>query len=274
MCSNSYTKVDNAILDDEKLPRSCKAVYIVLCRHAHKDDRSCWLLVSTIAKESKYAERTVRGAIRKLVDAGLITRQDRYSNDGSQISSLYTIIGAKAARYQDEVEVPPLQSLHTPPCNSCTHNKTPCNYKDSLTREEAPDEQEHEPASLSEVPEAMKATAEYLLLKTGRENLTQSEISSLRELNASQYPARVQKEIDKACERFKRKKHDLRTLSFNYIAGALRNQPSRKLTGGKQAKPDMTQSEIASQVLSEAEMAEIEREFYAESKPESGRRCE
>ncbi|MBQ7732494.1 MAG: helix-turn-helix domain-containing protein, partial [Synergistaceae bacterium] len=150
MCSNSYTKVDNAILDDDKLPRSCKAVFVVLCRHANNSDRSCWLLVSTIVKESKYAERTVRGAIRKLVEAGLITRQDRYSEDGGQISSLFTIIGADAARYHED-QTPPLQSLHTPPAIVAPITKTPGNYKDSLTREEAPDEQ-NQPASLSEVP--------------------------------------------------------------------------------------------------------------------------
>ena len=122
MCSNSYTKVDKAILDDDKLPRSCKAVFIVLCRHAHNDDRSCWLCIKTIAKESSYSIRTVKGAIKKLVEAGLITRQDRFSEeDGGQISSLFTIIGKSAKRYED---TPPVQKLHAPQCNDCTHNKS------------------------------------------------------------------------------------------------------------------------------------------------------
>ena len=259
MCSNSYTKVDKAILDDDKLPRSCKAVFIVLCRHAHNDDRSCWLCIKTIAKESSYSIRTVKGAIKKLVEAGLITRQDRFSEeDGGQISSLFTIIGKSAKRYED---TPPVQKLHAPQCNDCTHNKTPLT-KDSLTREaELPEKA----VNLDEVPEVMRATAEYLLFKIARESLKESELSSLRELSASQYPARVQKEIDKACERFKRKNQDLRTLSFNYIAGSLRNQPSRKLAGRKQSKPDMTQSEIAhkEQDYSEADLDAIEAEFYS-----------
>ena len=274
MCSNSYTKVDNAVLDDDKLPRSCKAVFIVLCRHAHNDDRSCWLCIKTIAKESSYSIRTVKAAIKKLVEAGLITRQDRFSEeDGGQISSLFTIIGSSAKRYDD---TPPVQKLHAPQCNDCTHNKTPLTI-DSLTREAELPETESEPAqelelkpvdkavNLSEVPEVMRATARYLLLKTKRESLKESELSSLRELSASQYPARVQKEIDKACERFARKKQDLQTLSFNYIAGALRNQPSRKLAGKKPSKPDMTQSEIAhkEQDYSEADLDAIEAEFYS-----------
>ena len=267
MCSNSYTKVDNAILDDDKLPRSCKAVFIVLCRHAHNDDRSCWLCIKTIAKESSYSIRTVKAAVKKLVEAGLITRQDRFSEeDGGQISSLFTIIGSSAKRYEP---TPPVQKLHAPQCNDCTHNKTPLTIKDSLTREEAPEAVSPEPESkpvdkavnLSEVPEVMRSTAQYLLLKTKRESLKESELSSLRELSASQYPARVQKEIDKACERFAQKKQDLQTLSFNYIAGSLRNQPSRKLGGKKPSKPDMTQSEIAGRQkhYTEQELEELEK---------------
>lgn len=259
MCS--YTKIDNAVLDDDSLPRSCKAVFVVLCRHAHNDDKSCWLSQKTIAEESKYSDRTVRGALKKLEQAGLIVQQHRFDKDGSRMTSLFVIIGGNAKRYQAQEQTPPPEIVAGPSGNDCRYNKNPLTTKDSLTRPENTPESDDK-ASIQDAPGDMRATAEYLLLKTGRESLTQSEISSLRELNATQYPARVQKEIDKACERFKRKKRDLLTLSFNYIAGALRNQPSRKLTGHKNVKPDLiTQGEIKNSKLSDDEMAEIERRF-------------
>lgn len=78
----------------------------------------------------------------------------------------------------------------------------------------------------------MRSTAEYLLLKTGRKGLDEEEISALRTLDAHHYPARVQREIDKAVERYGRLGRPLRTLSFGYILSALQHQPSRAPGGG------------------------------------------
>ena len=93
----------------------------------------------------------------------------------------------------------------------------------------------------------MRPTAEYFLLKTGRKTLAEAEISSLRELSAHQYPSRVQKEIDRACERFRRKGNSLDSLTLSYIASSLRNQPTRGRKGRAKPKPDgmsLTQAEI------------------------------
>ena len=76
-------------------------------------------------------------------------------------------------------------------------------------------------------PNIMHPTARYLLQRTGRSFLAWEEILALRELSASQMPSRVQKEIDTACERFKRQGKPLSSLRFEYIASALRNQPTR-----------------------------------------------
>lgn len=114
-------------------------------------------------------------------------------------------------------------------------------------------------------PDIMKPTAEYLLLKTGRKSLTWEEISSLRELAANQYPSRVQKEIDRAYERFRRKGHDLKTLTFSYIAGSLRNQPTLRGKRKSSHKPNPTEIRTCSDEQAEAEMAMINAallEFY------------
>jgi hypothetical protein len=69
-----------------------------------------------------------------------------------------------------------------------------------------------------------------LLLKTGRKGLLEEEISALRVLNASQYPAVVQKEIDVAVKRFERLWRDPTELTFVYIADSLRHRHSRPPT--------------------------------------------
>ena len=280
-----FSPLDIQVGRDGSFKGSAKVVFMTLCTHANNDTRKCFLSVKTIAKESGYCERTVRNALHKLSELGVIEITERFSRqNGFQVSSQYRIIGHKASCYQEygigEVpalldsvmpvepsEIQPCKNLQGGGAETCIHNESLYNdIKDSLTREAPLPKPEPEPdsdseAELDDVPDIMQPTAEYLLLKTGREKLTRSELSSLRELSVNQYPARVQKEIDKACERFRRKKHDLHTLTFNYIAGALRNQPSRRRK--KAAKPDMTQSEIHEHIYSESEMAEIEREFNA-----------
>ena len=126
-----------------------------------------------------------------------------------------------------------------------------------------------------DAPEIMKATAELLLLKTGRTKLTWSEISALRTLAASQYPSRVQKEIDTACKRFTRKGRPLHTLTFDYIAGSLRHQRTRSATGRavRKAKPSTAHQELApsTQIYTAEDLARIEAEYFGRSEQNNDR---
>ena len=81
-------------------------------------------------------------------------------------------------------------------------------------------------------PDIMRPTAEYFLFKTGRKGLRWEEVSVLRTLSATQYPTRVNKEIERACERFKKRNQSLLCLTLMYIAAALKSQP----TWGNKAK--------------------------------------
>jgi hypothetical protein len=84
----------------------------------------------------------------------------------------------------------------------------------------------------------MKQTATYLLLRTGREGLSEAEISDLRKLNATHCPAVVQKEIDIAVDRFRRLRRDPKTLTFTYLVESLRyRKPTRPLGGKGRDKP-------------------------------------
>ena len=250
-----FAKLDINVARDGSFKGAAKSVYMTLTSHADNNTRKCFLKVKTIAKESGYCERTVRNALHKLESWGLIEITEQFIQEGSgrqQINSIYTLIGNEAACYHEYSvgEIPELLDAVIPPCKNCTtplqkvtgQNESPINNKDSLTREAELPELNSEPVNNPETftpedaPDIMKSTAEYLLLKTGRKSLTESEISALRTLSASHYPARIQKEINTACERFKRKNRPLSTLTFNYIAGALANQQSRK-PAGKSGRP-------------------------------------
>ncbi len=112
----------------------------------------------------------------------------------------------------------------------------------------------------------MRPTARYLLSRTGRTGLTGKEIDALRELSKNHYPARVQKEIDIACERFMRRGNSLETLTFEYIAGALKYQKSRKRSAAPKRKRNpmsLTQAQIdaaqAEKLTEEEELRDLER---------------
>lgn len=94
---------------------------------------------------------------------------------------------------------------------------------------------------VNNVPESMRPTARYLLLRTGKQGLTLDEVAAVCELSKIHTPARIQKEIDKCYERFIRLGRDLRLLSFNYIADVLKYQTptfgvNRKISKAEQEK--------------------------------------
>ena len=78
--------------------------------------------------------------------------------------------------------------------------------------------------TLNAVPEVMRTTARYLLMRTGRKCLEWFEIPPIEFLSSCHKPGRVQKEIDRACEIFRKKGRRLITLSFRYIAACLKKQ--------------------------------------------------
>ena len=242
-----FARVDIDVAKDKELSITAKFIFTILCIFADKDKRGCWPSNETVADTAGVSESTLLRAYKELEARGVISRESRFKN-GQQTSSYTLIVGHNAECYGGVID--------DGAGVSCMTDRTRTNeqdIKDSLTREAELPERERIPEAPAEsfspedAPEIMRSTAEYLLLKTGRKTLTENEISALQELSANQYPSRVQKEIDRACERFRRKGNSLETLTFCYIAGALRNQPSLKRKSRKKSEPDgmsLTQAEI------------------------------
>lgn len=74
------------------LPHRAVSVYIYLDDRANKDGE-CWPSITTIAKELKLSQSTVRRALRDLRKANLIETEQRYRKKGGKSSLLYKLKG-------------------------------------------------------------------------------------------------------------------------------------------------------------------------------------
>ncbi|MCD8362386.1 MAG: helix-turn-helix domain-containing protein [Lachnospiraceae bacterium] len=76
---------------EKDLPHRAKAVYMYL-RDRSNAQGQCYPSIGTIARELKLSRRTVERAIADLVSAGLITKEQRWRENGGRSSLLYTLI--------------------------------------------------------------------------------------------------------------------------------------------------------------------------------------
>jgi len=72
----------------DELPARAKTVYMYL------KDRSdakgeCWPAINTIARETSMSRSTVKRAITDLIRCGLLTKEARYRENGSNSSNRY-----------------------------------------------------------------------------------------------------------------------------------------------------------------------------------------
>ena len=100
----SFTKLDNLVIEDKEISRTARAVFVILAKHSRvvNGSRVCYLHIKTIAQESQYAVRTVRYALRTLVDLGVIIRCYQFTKDGHNKASLFVVVGANAQRYAED----------------------------------------------------------------------------------------------------------------------------------------------------------------------------
>lgn len=76
----------------KELPHRAKAVYMYL-KDRSNQERQCYPAIGTIAKELQLSRRTVERAIDDLVQAGLITKEQRWRENGGRSSLLFTLKG-------------------------------------------------------------------------------------------------------------------------------------------------------------------------------------
>lgn len=72
------------------LSHRARAVYMYLKDRADKDGK-CWPAIKTIAKELNLSRSTVKRALDDLCQAGLLTKETRWRENGGLTSNLYRI---------------------------------------------------------------------------------------------------------------------------------------------------------------------------------------
>ena len=223
------TPIDTKVLTDNELSQTSRFIFAILCTFANFQNRNCWPSIKTVAELSGYSERTVNRAYNELEQRGVIKRTARFNENG-RTSSDYFIVGHNAECYAEaEAENDTHVATPTTPMSQELNQDNNIN---NYSKEAEPEKFIPE-----DVPEAMKSVSSYMLYRTGRGFLTESEVSALRAIALIHVPMRVQKEIDRACERFERQKKNLRNLRFEYIEAALKSQPSTlKQVTSKKAK--------------------------------------
>ena len=72
------------------LPHRAKTVYMYLADRADRDGK-CYPSIGTMARELNLSRRTIERAVADLVQAGLLTKEQRWRDNGGRSSLLFTI---------------------------------------------------------------------------------------------------------------------------------------------------------------------------------------
>jgi hypothetical protein len=283
-----FACVDLKVIRDKTLSPCDKTVYSVICSHADTRTRACPLKVGTIAEEANCCVRNVQESLKKLEARGVRAREERFSENGKQRASVYKNNGHRAECYMGADSVPMPAEGRKFRARGGAENDTPYlreskTYENQKNKRIPPSEGQAKPAMaqmagtghelretrraphvfavyseppesfcpVSKAPPAMRQTAEYLLLESGRDGLTRKEIDALRALGAAHFPSVVQKQVSAALERVKRLGRDPATLTFCYVADAMRHFTPTRPAGTRTARASPVKS-----ALSESERAE------------------
>ena len=79
-----------SIYTDERLSHRARTVYMYL-RDRSDADGKCWPGVKRIASDLHLSRRTAQRALADLESAGYVKRDERFRENGSRTSNLYTI---------------------------------------------------------------------------------------------------------------------------------------------------------------------------------------
>ncbi len=72
----------------EELPYRAKIVYMYLKDRSNAEGE-CWPAIKTIAKDTSLSKSTVKRAIADLIHCGLLKKESRYRENGSNSSNQY-----------------------------------------------------------------------------------------------------------------------------------------------------------------------------------------
>lgn len=245
-----FTIICNEVITDKELSPTDKLVYTVLCMFSRGGARNggcSYPKISTIAESAGVSITTVRCSLKALAARGWL-RYEAQRKGVHQGPNMYYLFNARQTEAQAEAQTQDpeacCQTSDFEPSDSersksGTHkqdkNIKPNDTVPTVLAERPAVESKHgssagletheRVAANRSIPDALKPTVEYMLLRTGREVIDASEEEPIALLAERHTPLRIQKEISAAIERFIRKGRSVRTLTFGYIWQSLRKQP-------------------------------------------------
>lgn len=80
------------VLEHSRTTLATRLVMIAIANNADKETREAWPSVKTIAEAANLSESAVHRSIRKAVDLGELAVAERFRDDGSKRSNLYTVL--------------------------------------------------------------------------------------------------------------------------------------------------------------------------------------
>jgi len=86
-----FTIVVDSVLDDERLTKFGKLVYLYLCRYANKE-RTCFPSIRTLAQKCDLAPNSVQKGLQELADCGYLQKEKRkFKETQANTSNFYTL---------------------------------------------------------------------------------------------------------------------------------------------------------------------------------------
>lgn len=209
-----------------------QAVLLNLADHAHDDGRDAFPSVSTIARETKFSEDSVRRAVARLLKRECI-RHDGWKGPHGRRTKNYTVLvpwtpgaqpGGSAARGVAPGAPPLAESQATP---SAEQAEPPGNNHRSVgtARERAP-----EPPSLAPVLQQLEQAFAYGVDR-GRLHINRSDIAEV----LRRHPASIERHVEAAAYAVARAfepptEGKVKLYAETLIATDLRNRPEGQLT--------------------------------------------
>jgi hypothetical protein len=111
-----FFSIDNDIIDvhAKTIGAIGIAIYAVLARYANRRTGECWPAIARVQRTLNLGRSTVKRYLHRLEAAGLISVEERWSEDGDRTSNLYTLLNpepdAITTRQQASAAPPPRAS--------------------------------------------------------------------------------------------------------------------------------------------------------------------
>jgi len=89
-----FFSIDNDIIDvhAKTIGAIGIAIYAVLARYANRRTGECWPAIARIQRTLKLGRSSVKRYLHRLEAAGLITVEERWTEEGDRTSNLYTLL--------------------------------------------------------------------------------------------------------------------------------------------------------------------------------------